>query len=69
MNKDASLKFRLQEARMLENGIQHYWELMAEIFHHIVPWLGGRMHFTQGGKLLIKSVDLADGNQQVMTCM
>ena len=28
-NKDISLKFRLQESRMLDNAIQHYWRLMC----------------------------------------
>ena len=47
---------------MLENVIQHYWKLV------VVPWLGGRVHFAKVGKVLIKSFELADLNQQVM-CM
>ena len=43
-NKDALLKLRLQEARMLDSAIQHYWKLVVERLYHIVPWLGGRMH-------------------------
>ena len=46
-NKNASLKFRLQVARMLDNAIQHYWKLVVERLYHIVPWLGGYMHFAE----------------------
>ena len=40
-NKDASLKFRLQEERMLDNAIQRYWKLVVERLYHSVPYLGG----------------------------
>ena len=63
-NKDASLKFRLQEARMFDNAMQHYWKLLVERFYYIVSWLGGRMHFAEGGKVFMKTLELADGNQQ-----
>ena len=39
MNEDASLKFRLQETRMLDNVIQRSWKLAVERLYHIVPWL------------------------------
>ncbi|KAJ4451807.1 hypothetical protein ANN_03281 [Periplaneta americana] len=99
--QNAELKFRLQEARMLDNAMQqwfpnflkarptfaqdfslrlplhyrialytspqgvtthtlrttatqHYWTLLVERLHHIVPWLGGHMHYATGGKMFIK---------------
>ena len=39
MNKDISLKFRLQEARMFDNAIQRYWKLVVETLYHILLWL------------------------------
>ena len=53
---------------MLDNAIQHYRKLVLKRLYHIVPWLGGRMHFAEGGKMFIKNIVLADRNQQMM-CM
>ena len=63
-NKDASLKFRLQETRTLVNDIQHYRKLVVERLSDIVPWLGRRMHFAGGGKMFMKNVELPDGYYQ-----
>ena len=41
---------------MLDNAIQHYWKLIVERLYRIVPWLGGRMHFAEGGKMLINAI-------------
>ncbi|KAJ4426769.1 hypothetical protein ANN_26568 [Periplaneta americana] len=60
-----SKTFSKEEARMLGNAIQHYWKLVVERLHHIVPWLGGRMHFAAGGKMFIKNVELEDRNRQI----
>ena len=49
---------------MLDNTMQHYWKLIVEKLHHIVPWLCGRMHFAEGGKVFIKTVELSEGSQQ-----
>ncbi|PSN41950.1 hypothetical protein C0J52_06442 [Blattella germanica] len=54
---------------MLDNVIQNYWKLVVKRLYHIVPWLGGRMHFVEGGKMFIRNVELADRNQQEMMCM
>ena len=63
--KNASLNFRCEETRILDNAIQHYWKLVVERLYHIEPWLGGRMHSAEGVKMFIKNVALADRNQQV----
>ena len=47
---------------MLDNAIKHYWKLVIEGLYHIVPWVGGRMHFAEGGNMFIKNVELADRN-------
>ena len=39
---------------MLDNAIQHYWKHLVEKLYHIVPSLGGRMHFAEGGKMFKK---------------
>ena len=39
---------------MLDNAIQHYWKLVVEGLYHIVPWLGGRLHFA--GKMFIYAI-------------
>ena len=49
---------------MLGNAIQHYWKLVVGRIYHIVPWLGGRMHCTEG-EMFNENVELADRNQQV----
>ena len=36
MNKDASIKFRLQEARILNNAIQHYWKRGRETSTYLI---------------------------------
>ena len=54
---------------MLDNAIQHYWTLVVERLYHNVPWLGGRMHFAEGGKMFVKKVELAESNYQVIMCM
>ena len=56
MNKDASLKFRLEEARMLDNAIQHYWKFVVERLYHIILYLDGCMHFAEGGKMFINAI-------------
>ncbi|PSN49193.1 hypothetical protein C0J52_10913 [Blattella germanica] len=40
---------------MLENVVQNYWKLVVKRLHHIVPWLGGRMHFIRGAVPLLNS--------------
>ena len=50
------IKFILQGARMLNNAIQHYWKLVLERLYYIVPWLGGRMHFAEEGKMFINAI-------------
>ena len=40
--KDSLLKFRLQEARMLDNVIQHYWKLVVETlpyYNTVARWV------------------------------
>ena len=54
---------------MLDNAIQHYCKHVVERLYHIVPWLGGCMHFAEEVKMFIKNVELADCNQQVIMCM
>ena len=39
--QDVSLKFRLQEARMLNNSIQYYWKIVVERLYYIIQWLEG----------------------------
>ena len=35
---------------MLDNAIQHSWKLVVERLYHIVPWLGMRINFAEGGE-------------------
>ena len=46
--QDASLIFRLQDARMLDNAMQTYRKLVVERLYHIVPWLAGQYVFRRG---------------------
>ena len=49
---------------MPDNAIQLYWKLVVERLYHIAPWLGGRMHFAEGGKMFIKNMELADRSRK-----
>ena len=55
-NKDASLKFRLQEARIINTALQQYWKLVVERLYHIIPWLGGHMRFGEGGNIFMNAI-------------
>ena len=41
---------------MLDNAIQHYWKPVIERLYHIVLWLDGHVHFTEGGRMFINAL-------------
>ena len=47
---------------MIDSDIQHYWKLVVKRLYNIVPWLGGRLNFAEGGKMFIKNLELAENS-------